>query len=152
MTRLFFIVSCRSRLDGEKAAEDEIRTKEDGEDQQKTGEEGGDNDDKANGHEDKEDGKGDEGDGAQPKGEEGDEDGEGEEGEGPVNDDLEDNYEDKPMGVEVSDVVTYVSVFVAISDLIWSYPVTSSAVVNQSIESSVRYLYSCGIRLNHNHM
>lgn len=26
---------------------------------------------------------------------------EGEEGEGPVNDDLEDNYEDKPQGVEV---------------------------------------------------
>ncbi|CAN0109706.1 unnamed protein product [Ectocarpus sp. 6 AP-2014] len=95
-----------SRLDGEKPEEDEIRTKEDGQDDGDKGD--GKEDDEGKGDDTKEDKKGKEGedgdgaDGSDGKeGEDGDE-GEGEaEGEGPVNDDLEDNYEDKPMGVEV---------------------------------------------------
>ncbi|CAB1097864.1 unnamed protein product [Ectocarpus sp. CCAP 1310/34] len=89
-----------SRLDGEKPEEDEIRTKEDGQDDGDKGD--GNEDDKGKDMEDKEGKDGDGGDGQDGKeGEDGDE-GEGEaEGEGPVNDDLEDNYEDKPMGVEV---------------------------------------------------
>ncbi|CAM9468160.1 unnamed protein product, partial [Ectocarpus sp. 12 AP-2014] len=95
-----------SRLDGERPEEDEIRTKEDGQDDGDKGH--GNEDDKGKGDDTKEgkkDKEGEDGDGADgqdgKEGEDGDE-GEGEaEGEGPVNDDLEDNYEDKPLGVEV---------------------------------------------------
>ncbi|CAM9377533.1 unnamed protein product, partial [Scytosiphon promiscuus] len=94
-----------SRLDGEKPEEDEIRTKEDGQDEADQGgekddatEEGKD-EDKSKGKEDvTDDAKKEDDDEGQPDQEDGDD---GVDGEGPVNDDLEDNYEDKPMGVEV---------------------------------------------------